>query len=243
MFQNSFEITIPVFNEETSLESKILILHDFCIDHCSDKLWAIIIADNGSMDRTQIIAENLAARYKKIKYIKLDKKGVGLALKTSWKKSNAKIIGSMDLDLSTDLKHLPQALSAITEQDYDVVYGTRLNNDSRVVGRSLKREIISRIFNFILQRYLKVSISDSMSGFTFFKRSFLDEILRNGAESDRWFFQAELLIVSEWIGLKMYGLPVCWTDDSNSKVKAISLAIEYLGAMRVLKKKRPAMAK
>lgn len=243
MFQNSFEITIPVYNEETSLESKIITLHDFCINHFSGKLWAIIIADNGSMDRTQVIAEDLAATYNQIKYVKLDRKGVGLALKTSWKQSNSYIIGSMDLDLSTDLKHLPQVLSAITEQDYDLVYGTRLHSDSRVIGRTLKREIISRIFNYILQNYLKVSISDSMSGFTFFKRSFLDKILKNGAESDKWFFQAEILIVSEWLGLRMYELPIHWIDDSDSKVKVLSLMIEYLGAMRTLHKKRQAIIK
>jgi glycosyltransferase involved in cell wall biosynthesis len=244
MKKNTFKIAIPVLNEERGLKRGILTLNEFCMKKYPDlDQWEIDIADNGSTDKTQEIAEVLAAEYKNIKYIRLTKKGVGLALKTSWGKSNADVIGSMDLDLATDLKHLPEALSAIFDEDYDLVYGTRRHKDSKVIGRSLKREIVSRTFNFILQTYMGVSVSDSMCGFTFFKRPYLERLIENGAESDRWFFQAELLIVSEWLGLNMYALPVHWTDDQNSKVKILSLMLEYLEAMKNLKKKRSSIIK
>ena len=176
--EKSFEITVPVLNEEAELRKGILSLHDFCTKEFPDSWqWSIVIADNGSTDRTQEIAEGLAAEYAKIKYIRLNKTGVGLALKTSWGKSEADIVGSMDLDLSTDLKHLPEALSAIIEKEYDLVYGTRLLKASKVTGRSLKREITSRVLNFIIQSYLEVSVSDGMCGFTFFQRPVLEKLI------------------------------------------------------------------
>lgn len=240
----TFEITIPVLNEEKRLEKGVLTLNTFCMKEFPDSShWTIVIADNGSTDKTREIAESLVAEHKEIKYIRLDKRGVGLALKTSWRQSGADIIGSMDLDLSTDLKHLPEALSAISERDYDLVYGTRLHKDSEVTNRSLKREIVSRVFNFFMQTYMRVTVSDGMCGFTFFKRPFLKKLIENGAESDRWFFQAEILVVSEWLGLKIYELPVHWTDDKNSKVRIFSLMLEYLKAMKKLKMKHLALMK
>lgn len=244
MIRNTFEITIPVLNEEDGLVRDVSTLYDFCIRTLPDtKQWAIVIADNGSTDRTGEIAESLASQTENISYFRLDRRGVGLALRTSWRNSQTEIIGSMDLDLSTDLKHLPQAISALSDEGYDLVYATRLHHDSKVRGRSLKREITSRVLNYMMRNYLNVTISDGMCGFTFFRRSFLENILDNGASSDGWFFQAELLIVSEWLGLKICELPVEWTEDNNSKARIFPLAIEYIRAMRALKGKSPVVTR
>ncbi|MCD1213309.1 hypothetical protein B4946_18900 [Vibrio cholerae] len=60
-------------------------------------------------------------------------------------------------------------------------------------------------------------------------------MIQNGASSDGWFFCTELLVVSEKMKKNLVELPVKWTDDEESKVKIIPLAIEYLKAMRELK--------
>jgi glycosyltransferase involved in cell wall biosynthesis len=240
MMKKTFEITVPVLNEEAGLGRDITTLYDFCMRKFPDtKQWKIVIADNGSTDRTREIAEGLASQRENINYLRLDRRGVGLALQSSWRNSAADIIGSMDLDLSTDLRHLPEALSALSDKRCDLVYGTRLHEDSKVTGRSIKRRAASRMLNSIIRNYLNVTISDGMCGFTFFRRPLLEKIIANGASSDGWFFQAELLIVSEWLGLKICELPVEWTEDKNSKARILPLAIEYLGAMRALKKKSP----
>jgi glycosyltransferase involved in cell wall biosynthesis len=237
MTGSTFEITIPVLNEESALHGNVLALYDFCMKNFEGSgQWKIVISDNGSIDRTPEIGNNLASKFEQIKYIRTDKRGVGLALRKSWENTSADIIGSMDLDLSADLRHLTDALSIVSEKGYDLVYGTRLHGDSKVTGRSLKREIASKAFNFIIRRYLKVSLSDAMSGFTFFNRSLLKDLVAHGATSDGWFFQAEILIVSEWLGLNVSELPLEWTDDRNSKVKIFPLMLEYLREMRALKK-------
>lgn len=238
MLEQSVEISVPVLNEEQELEQNIMAIYDFMISQFpKEKQWSIVIADNGSTDKTQEISKRLAKQYSWLKYIRLNQKGVGLALKTSWRQSKADIVGYLDLDLATDLKHLPDALYAITKEEYDVVYGTRLHKDSIVKGRSLKREITSRVFNFLIKNYLGIKISDGMCGFKFLKRSYVDKLIAGGAVSDGWFFSTELLAVSEWMGLKMYELPVNWTDSSDSKVKILTLALQYIKAMRILKKK------
>ncbi|MCB0620017.1 MAG: glycosyltransferase family 2 protein, partial [Saprospiraceae bacterium] len=111
---------------------------------------------------------------------------------------------------------------------------------SRVIGRTLKREISSRAFNRILRWYLQVGFSDGMCGFKFLKRSHFDALHAGGARNDGWFFSTELLVVAEWLELKLYELPVQWTDDtSSSRVQILPLAKRYLAAMRDLKRMKP----
>jgi glycosyltransferase involved in cell wall biosynthesis len=231
----SIEITIPVLNEQETLKKNILKLYFFLKKYnWNINNWIIIIADNGSNDNTQKIGETLSKEFKEINYLRLAEKGVGLALKKSWSESKSNIVGYMDLDLATDLNALKEATDAIIN-NYDIVYGTRLNKKSTVNGRSLKREITSRVFNKILKYYLGIKFSDGMCGFKFLKKDTFIKLNENGASSNSWFFSTELLVISENLNLKIYELPINWTDNSDSKVKIIPLAVEYLKKMRKLK--------
>ncbi|GIV31994.1 MAG: hypothetical protein KatS3mg030_296 [Saprospiraceae bacterium] len=239
--QFTFDVTIPVLNEEATLEGQVGILRDFLLRHYpTPGQWRIVIADNGSTDSTWAIAERLQQKWPEVQPLRVPRKGVGLALKTSWSQSQADIVGYMDLDLATDLRHFPEAIDALTKNGCDIVYGTRLHPQARVVGRPLKREVTSRVFNFILKAYLRVGFSDGMCGFKWLWRRHYQALHEGGAVSDGWFFSTELLTVAEWKGLKVCELPVHWTDDtSSSRVRILPLAMQYLRAMRELKKKKP----
>lgn len=236
----SFDVTIPVLNEAETLDRQVRILYDFLKQHFPEKgQWRIVVADNGSTDDTRQIAEKLCAEFPELQLVRVPEKGVGLALKTSWSQSKADMVGYMDLDLATDLQHFIQAYNAIHTQGFDVVYGTRLHKKSRVIGRTLKREITSRVFNTMLKLYLGTRFSDGMCGFKWLRREFVQPLMDAGAVSNGWFFSTELLAISEWKGLKMCELPVKWTDDtSSSRVNIQRLAKQYIQAMVVLKKRK-----
>lgn len=236
----TFDVTIPVLNEAPTLERQVLILHGFLRKNFPQPgQWRIVIADNGSTDDTFAIAERLHAQHADIVPIRVPRRGVGLALKTSWGQSQADVVGYMDLDLATDLPHFLEAYNAIVEERYDIVYGTRLHPKSKVIGRTLKREITSRVFNFLLKTYLGVRFSDGMCGFKWLRREVYPPLHAAGAVSDGWFFSTELLTIAEWKGLKIKELPVKWTDDvTSSRVKIGPLAKQYLKAMQVLKGKK-----
>ncbi len=237
----TFDVTIPVLNEEATLAQNVKILHRFLKAHFpAQGQWQIVIADNGSTDRTLEIAQSLSTEIPEVTYVKVPRKGVGLALKTSWQQSEADIVGYMDLDLATDLSHFLETYKALVEKGYDVVYASRLHPRSQVINRPLKREIASRVFNFLLKVYLNVKFSDGMCGFKFLKREVYPKLFELGAQNDGWFFSTELLVTSEWLNLKVFELPVKWTDDiSSSRVKIIPLAKRYIRSMRELKQKKP----
>ena len=238
----TFDVTIPVLNEEQTLVQQVRQLHRFLSQHFpATGQWRIVIADNGSTDQTRRLAAELADELPEVQLVRVPEKGVGLALKTSWRQSQADIVGYMDLDLATDLQHFIQAYHALATEGFDLVYGSRLHRRAQVRGRTVKREITSRAFNSLLQAYLGTRFSDGMCGFKWLRREYVQPLIAGGAVSNGWFFSTELLAVAEWKGLNVCELPVKWTDDSaSSKVHIAALAKQYIKAMQVLKTRKPA---
>lgn len=230
------DITIPVLNEESTLAAQIGKAYDYIQSQLSDLgEFRIVIADNGSTDRTQAIALELTQMFPGVRYLRLEQRGVGRALKASWSQSDANIVGYMDLDLATDLKHLRPALEALKENKADIITGSRLAKGARVIGRKPLRNVTSFGFNLIVKLIFRTSFSDGMCGFKFLQRNVLESLMQHGAQSDGWFFATEVLVVGEHLKYRVMDLPVIWTDDPNSKVKVLKLTIEYLKAMAQLR--------
>jgi glycosyltransferase involved in cell wall biosynthesis len=237
MARTSLEITIPILNEERVLEQNVQTLLKYLNEEINhEKIeWKIVIADNGSSDGSHQIMDRLCQRFSNLHYLRIDRIGVGIALKTSWSQSEMDIVGYMDVDLATSLTHIKEMLTAIIDQNYDFVYGSRLHQKAIVTGRSLKREIVSRIFNTILRNYLKVRFSDGMCGFKFLRRPIALRLIEEGARSDGWFFSTELLYLAEKLRLKIFELPIEWKDSRDSKVNIGRLSLQYLKAMYRMK--------
>lgn len=236
----SIEITIPILNEEGTLDAQVRKAHQYILDNLRGfSPITLILADNGSTDSTSDIARSLEQELAGVRYLRLDKKGVGRALKASWGQSKADFVGYMDLDLATDLQYLQPALETLRTNQADIVTGSRLAKGARVVGRSALRNFTSRSFNLIVKIIFRTSFSDGMCGFKFLKRSCLENIRKAGAVSDGWFFATEILVVGDYLGYRIFDLPVLWRDDPNSKVKIGKLAVEYLIAMRMLRRRLP----
>jgi glycosyltransferase involved in cell wall biosynthesis len=235
------DIAIPVLNEEKDLTPNVETVLAFLNEpYFGDFRLQLVIADNGSTDQTPAIGKALVLRHPdRLRYVRLEQKGVGRALKRVWNESTADIVGYFDVDLATDLNHLPEALAVCARQGADLVYGTRLHRQSVVRGRTLKREITSRVFNTLVRFYLGTRFSDGMCGFKFLRRAIWGPLQQAGAVNDGWFFSTELLATAEWMGYRLYELPVRWTDNSDSRVKLVRLSLQYLEAMRVLKKRKP----
>lgn len=233
----TIEITIPILNEESTLEIQVDKIILFFNNYLKEKYEIrIVLADNGSTDSTPYIAKIIEEKYSCIRYIRIEKKGVGRALKSSWSTSQADIIGYMDLDLATDLRYLQPALEKLCDNQADIVTGSRLIRGAKVFGRSPLRTFTSRCFNIIVKKAFKISFSDGMCGFKFLKRSCLENILTAGLRSDGWFFATEILVVGEYLGYRIYDLPVEWTDDPSSKVKIGKLSVEYLKEISSLRR-------
>src|SRR5260221_183651 len=160
----TLEIVIPVFNEELELSDHIETLIGYLHSNLPDFEWLITIADNASTDTTLEIAKKLSKKHKEIRVLHIDAKGRGRAVKYAWLKSNATIHCYMDVDLSTDLKHLPPLVRSLL-RGYDISIGSRNAKTSRVYGRSLLRTFTSKMYISLIKLGFFVKFGDAQCGF------------------------------------------------------------------------------
>ena len=215
------EITVPVYNEENELEKHMNILARFCQNNLSSYDWQITIADNASTDNTPIIAATLAKKNSRLKLYRLEQKGRGRAATRAWRTRLADFSVYMDLDLSTDLIHLPKLLKAL-QKGNDIAIGSRLAKGAKVEGRSLIREITSRMLNFFfIQLFFNTHFTDAQCGFKAVTKRVVEDLIPK-IQDNGWFFDGELLIVAEKSGYKIYEEPVHWVDNPGSTVQLVS---------------------
>ena len=83
--------------------------------------------------------------------------------------------------------------------------------------RGPKRELISRAYNLLLKLTLRGHFSDAQCGFKALRREAAEKLLPL-VEDDEWFFDTELLVTAERLGLRIGEVPVDWVDDPDSRV-------------------------
>lgn len=232
------DVVIPVYNEVTVLaESVERTLALFAAN--PQYAWQLVIADNGSNDGTGELARELeAARPGQLKALVLTVKGRGLALKEAWGASDAAVVAYMDVDLSTDLDHLPALVGMVASGSCDVAIGSRLARGSKT-DRQLKREITSRGYVALIRAtFPRLKITDAQCGFKALNRRAVELIVPK-IENRMWFFDTELLILAHQAGLTIRELPVRWVEDRDTKVKIFSTAMEDIrGLLRMRFRRR-----
>lgn len=221
-----FEITIPVLNEEETLEMNVNKVLTF-LETSTIQEYSVVIADNGSVDGTESIGKALMDKHREVKYLKMHKRGVGLALRSSWMQSEADVVGYMDLDLATDLKHLEEVNTMFLGGDTDIVNGSKMMKASNVYNRKLIRKITSWGFNFLAMRLLSYNITDGMCGFKFLRKKVATDLINRGITTDGWIFSTEILAKAHWSNYKIKEIAVDWTDDQTSKVKIVKLSYQF----------------
>ena len=229
----SVEFVIPVLNEEGALPGSVERLHGFLREAMQAYEWRIVVADNGSTDRTPLVCEELSRRFHEVGYLRLEERGRGRALRTAWLASDADYLCYMDVDLSTELDAIPPLIESLANGGYDLAIGSRLIKGANVVGRTLKREVVSRCYNLIIGSMFFVRFRDAQCGFKAISRDAARDlaplVLDNG-----WFFDTELLILAEKNGYRIYELPVTWTDDPDTRVKIVKTAYDdMMGLFRL----------
>jgi putative flippase GtrA len=225
------EIVVPVYNEVSNLETSITLLRRY-LDESFPFRSVVTIADNGSTDGTALVAQRLASTLVGVQALILSRKGRGYALRTAWSASEAEVVAYMDVDLSTSLSALLPLVGSVLSGHSDLAVGTRLARGSRVV-RGPKRELISRAYSHVVQLSLRSRVSDFQCGFKAMRRECAQQILPL-VDDDEWFFDTELIVTAERLGVPISETPVEWTDDPNSSVDIVRTARKDLrGIWRV----------
>ncbi|MDA0815091.1 MAG: glycosyltransferase family 2 protein [Chloroflexi bacterium] len=221
----SVDLVIPCYNEEHVLAGSVERLLAWCDGH-PEHTWRVVVANNASTDRTLEVARELEQRYPgRVVAQHIPVKGRGIALRITWLTSEADVMAYMDVDLSTDIEHIPALVDPIARGEVDLAYGTRLHRESQT-KRSLKRETTSRGYVAIL-RLVGLRVTDAQCGFKAISREAARALLPL-VEDTQWFWDTELLWIAQANGYRMREVPVRWDEDPDTRVKIIKTATDDL---------------
>lgn len=223
-------ITLPVYNEEDSLEKSIGKLISFLQQTKFPYDYEIVIADNASKDKTQSIGERLEKEIPNVRYHRIDRKGRGYALKQVWSQSDCDVCSYMDIDLSTDLAFFRPMIEAVIFQSAVVSTGSRLEKESKVIGRIPKREFLSRGYNALIKLLFWPPFKDAQCGFKCVNTYHFKQIVTY-ISNNNWFFDTEMMLLTHQLKRKIISIPVVWTDDCTTTVKLGPTIKEDLGGL------------
>jgi putative flippase GtrA len=228
-------VVVPVYNEAPTLEASVTRLRHY-LDESFPFRTVVTIVDNGSTDGTALVAQRLAATVGGVQALILDRKGRGYALRTAWSASSADVLAYMDVDLSTSLTALLPLVGSVYSGHSDLAVGTRLARGSHTM-RGPKRELISRGYSRLVRLALRSRVSDFQCGFKAMRRERALQILPL-VDDNEWFFDTELIVTAERLGVRISETPVEWTDDPDSSVDIAQTAFEDLrGIWRMVRRR------
>lgn len=206
---------IPVYNDRHALETAI----PASIKTMSGitPAFEIIIAEDGSTDGSAEFVREQITHDPRIRLLHSDARlGRGRALNRAIQESRGSIVCYYDVDLATDMQHLPKLIGAILE-GCDISTGSRLLPDSNII-RTGGREIASRSYNFLVRLFLSSRIFDHQCGFKAFNRERIIAVLPS-IRDNHWFWDTEILVRAQREGYRVKEFAVRWRAGKGTTVK------------------------
>ena len=206
---------IPVFNDRPALERALPISLDTLAKITDD--YEIIVAEDGSTDGSAECVREFGKKTPKIRLFHSDTRlGRGTALNRAIREANGAIVCYYDVDLATDMQHLPELIGAI-DNGADIATGSRLLPESDI-KRTEGREIASRSYNFLVRTILGSTLFDHQCGFKAFNKAKILPILPT-IRSNHWFWDTELLVRAQRAGFTVTEFPVRWRAGKGTTVR------------------------
>ena len=169
----------------------------------------VLIADNGSTDRSRDIARRLGARV-----VDVEEKGYGSALLGGIRAARGEFVIMGDSDDSYDFLNLMPFVSKLRE-GCDLVMGNRFQGGiEKGAMPFLHRYLGNPVLTFIGRLFFRIGISDFHCGLRGFRR---DSILAIGLNTPGMEFASEMVVKSALSGLKIAEVPTTLSPDGRSR--------------------------
>lgn len=162
---------IPVLNEHES----ILILYQEIVANTAEHSFEIIFVDDGSVDGSFEIMNQLAQADPRIRVIRFRRNfGKAAALQKGFEHAQGEIVFTMDADLQDNPAEIPSFINKLNE-GYDLVSGWK-----RVRHDPLHKTIPSRLFNWVTAKAFRLKLKDYNCGFKAYRHPLVKELTLYG---------------------------------------------------------------
>jgi len=206
---------MPTFNEAGNIERATSELFKFNTDVY------LLVVDDGSPDGTGELAEQLAAKDKRISVLhRKDKQGLGAAYIAGFNYAfglGFDFVVEMDADGSHRAEDLPKLLAIC--QENDLVIGSRYVRGGKTKNWPLHRQWLSRGGNIYARIMLGSKLNDMTAGFRVFRTSFLQEMDLATINARGYSFQIEMAYRTIQLGGRTAEVPITFIEREIGESK------------------------
>ncbi len=188
----SLSVFFPAYYDEKNIDrvvhEAVAVLEDMDLAD-----YEIIIVEDGSPDRTAEVADELAARYEKVRVVHHPvNRGYGMALRTGFAEAGMDYVFYSDGDKQYDLTELRKFVALIPYTD--IVSGFRIKKQY-----SLYRQVTSYSYNLILRLLFGLNDRDVDCAFKLYPRELFERIELDSKDA---FIDAEIAIKARKLGYR-----------------------------------------
>ena len=221
---------IPCLNEEESIAT--VIEEIFTSPELSKYTFEVLVADNGSTDRSVDIAIELGARV-----VKVDERGYGAALLGGIKKALGKVVVMADADGSYKFSESGPMINLVLNGKKDLVIGNRFKGGISEGAMPWLHEYIGNpILSYLGRLLYKVKIYDFHCGLRAFNRI---SIMNLGLSSNGMEFASEMVVKASMANLDIVEYPVSLSKDLRSRPPHLRTWSDGFRHLKLLLRFRP----
>jgi glycosyltransferase involved in cell wall biosynthesis len=215
-------VLIPCYNEELTV-AEVVRQFRAQLPHAD-----IYVYDNNSTDRTVEEARSAGAHV-----ARESRQGKGYVVQTMFREVDADVYVMVDGDGTYPPEEVHKVLAPVLNGEADMVVGSRLHQESQSQFRSLNR-LGNRAFLSLLNSTFKVRITDMLSGYRAFSRSFVKGVPLFGGGFET---ETELTIKALDRGYRIVEVPVDLShrpEGSFSKIRIVSDGLRIVNTILAL---------
>ncbi len=204
-------VIIPTYNEKENIESIIRAVFG------QDKVFDILIIDDGSPDGTADIVKRLQVDFPERLFIveRQGKQGLGTAYIRGFQwalEHDYDYIFEMDADFSHNPNDLIALYNACSQHGADVAIGSRYIDGVNVVNWPLGRVLMSYFASVYVRLVTGMKIKDTTAGFKCYRRQVLETIELDKIHFKGYAFQVEMKFTAHKCGFKLVEVPIVFIN-------------------------------
>ena len=209
-------IIIPAYNEESRLPYTLEQIFTFL--EGESYLAEVIVVENGSSDKTFVLAQELTAIYPDLHVLHNEEAGKGLAVQRGMLEAKGKYRIFCDADLSMPIDELRHFIPP--NLDTDIVIASREVKGAIRYDEPSYRHFTGRIFNFLIRLLALPKLHDTQCGFKGFRAEVAEDLFQYQS-IEGWAFDVEILFIARMRGYKIAELPIPWYYNDESKINIL----------------------
>lgn len=221
-----FSVVIPVHNEEKSIESTILDLHqEFERENIENE---IVVVNDNSTDGTSDILKRLSGQFKNIKVVnRKPPNGFGRAIKDGLDNFSGDAVAIVMGDASDDPRDVVTYFRRI-EEGYDCAFGSRFIKGSVVKDYPFHKLLVNRIANTFIRCLFLIGHNDITNAFKAYRREVIEAI--KPIQARHFNVTVELPLKAIVRGYNYATVPIRWYGRTSgvSKLKIREMGRKYL---------------